>query len=131
MSGGSCGPPVLWLSANAFQFFRRLRRALFRSSFPLLRCFRSFSVPQSFPYLFRSSVPFLRLFRTSFVPLFRSSDFSVPISFLFSVLLSARHVLDGGVFRQQGNFGFSKLLGSNKVGVPDVFDLPFWKVSEV
>ena len=37
MSGGSGAQPVLWLSTDAVQFFRRLRRALFRSSFAFLR----------------------------------------------------------------------------------------------
>ena len=100
------------------------------SSGILVRLFRSSSVLQTFPFLFRSSFLLLRLFRSYFVPLFLSSDFSVPllflfsalqtfpflfvplfrssdfsarISFLFSVLLSARHFLDGGVFRSIGN----------------------------
>ena len=107
----SWGPPVLWLSTHAVQLFRRLRRALFRSSFAFLS-----SVRQTLPFLFRSSflssdfsVPLLFLFSALqtfpflFVPLFRSSDFSARISFLFSVLVSARHVLDGGFFRSIGN----------------------------
>ena len=74
MSGGCSGRPVLWLSTHAVQFFRRLRRALFRSSFAFL-----FFVRQTFPFPFGSSFPFFRLFRSSFVRLFCSSDFSVPI----------------------------------------------------
>ena len=61
LSGGSGGLPVLCFSTNAVQFFRRLRRVLFRSSFALL-----FDTGQTFPFLFRSS------------------DFSVPLSFPFS-----------------------------------------------
>ena len=84
MSGGSGGPPVLWLSTNASQFSLRLRRAVFRSSFAFL-----LSIRQTFPFLVRC------------LPLFR---FVYPISFLFSVLLSARHFLDGAVFRSVGNY---------------------------
>ena len=77
------------------------------SSFLFVRLFRSYFVPFclssnfSVPLLFLWSA--LQTFPFLFVPLFRSSDFSVPISFLFSVLLSARHFLDGGVFRSIGN----------------------------
>ena len=39
----------------------------------LVRLFRSSSVLQTFPFLFRSSFLLLRLFRSYFVPLFRSS----------------------------------------------------------
>ena len=67
-------------------------------SFPFFFCFL-FSFLQTFPFLFCSSFLLFKLFRSYFVPLFRSSDFSDRISFLFSVLLSARHFLDGGVFR--------------------------------
>ena len=41
---------------------------------------------------------------------FRFSDFSVPVSLLLSASLSARHFLDGGVFRQQGIDAFSMFL---------------------
>ena len=54
----SVGWPVLWLSASAAKNFRRLRRALFRSSFVFLR----YSL-QTFPFLFRSLFP---LFSTSY-----------------------------------------------------------------
>ena len=67
--------------------------------------------------LLHSSFSFVRLFRSHLVRLFLSSDFSVRLcssfllfrlfrsySILFSVLLSARHLRGGGVFRQQGNF---------------------------
>ena len=90
MSRASGGPPPLWLSADAVQCFLRLHRTLFCSSSAFL-----FSVRQTFPLLGRFSI----------VPLFRSSDFSVPISLLFCVLLSARHSLRGGAFRSIGNFG--------------------------
>ena len=56
--------------------------------------------------LFSVLLSLFSLFRSSFVPLLGSSDFSVPLSFLFSVLLFAPHVLDGGVFRSIGNFVF-------------------------
>ena len=81
---------------------------LLHSSFPFVRLFRSYFVPLflssdfSVPLLFLFSA--LQTFPFLFVPLFRSSDFSARISFLFSVLLSARHFLDGGVFRSIGNF---------------------------
>ena len=82
---------------------------LFRSSFVPLFLSSDFSVPisflfsflQTFPFLFCSSLPLFRPFRSSFVPLLRSS--TVHSLFLFSVLLSARHFLDGGVFRSIGN----------------------------
>ena len=69
---------------------------IFLSSFQLLKIFRS-----SFVFLFWS----LQALCSYFVPLFRSSDFSVPTSFLF---------LDSGAFRQQDNkFNdwFSKIVG--------------------
>ena len=81
---------------------------LLHSSFPFVRLFRSYFVPLflssdfSVPLLFLFSA--LQTFPFLFVPLFRSSDFSARISFLFSVLLSARHFLDGGVFRSIGIF---------------------------
>ena len=79
-----CLRPVLWLSTNAVHFVIFPRRSLFCSSFAFLFSFR-----QTFPILVRSSFPLFRLFRSCL--------------FLFSVLLSARHFLDGGVFRSIGN----------------------------
>jgi len=38
------------------------------------------------------------------VPFSHSSDFFAGISFLFSVLVSPRHFLEGGMFRSIGNF---------------------------
>jgi hypothetical protein len=54
-----------------------------------------FFVPQTCPYLFGSSFSFVKLFHSYFVRLYRSSDSFVYMSLLFSVLLSARHLLDG------------------------------------
>ena len=61
MSGGSCAPPVLWISINAVQFF--------------VACCALF-----FVRLLHSSFDLVRLFPF----LFRSSDFSAPLRFLFS-----------------------------------------------
>ena len=36
MSGGSCGPPFMWLSTNAVQCFLRQSRTFFRSFFAFL-----------------------------------------------------------------------------------------------
>ena len=80
MSGGSGAPPVLWLSTNKVQFFRRPRRALFRLSFAFL-----FYTRQTFPFFFRSS------------------DFSAPLRSSFPLVNNSRNFWDGGVFRQQGN----------------------------
>ena len=60
-----------------------MRRALVRSSFAFF-----FVGRQAFP-----------IFRTSFVPLFRSSDFSVLVSFLSSVRSSSRSPIG----RQRGS----------------------------
>ena len=54
--------------------------------------------------MFSVLLSLFRLFRSSFVPLLSSSNFFVRILFLLSVLLFARHVIDGGVFRSIGNF---------------------------
>ena len=51
----------------------------------LVRLFCSSSTPQIFPFLFHSSFPFVKLFGSFSVPLLRSSDFCVPIYFVFSV----------------------------------------------
>ena len=76
MSGSSGGLPVLWLSTNAAQFFRRLRRALFRQVFSV-ECFMSSVFRQAFSVKRFPSNVFLR---------------------------HGRHFRDGGVFRQQSNF---------------------------
>ena len=109
MSSGSSGLVVPWLSTHAvqltvpmgddIQIVLRLRRALFRSSLAFLRY-----TLQTFPLLRRSSSSLCSLFRSYVAPLYRSSDFSVPMSFLFIVLLSGRHFSDGGVFRSIGIF---------------------------
>ena len=114
MSGGSGGRPVLWLSTNAVQFFLRLRRALFRSSLAFLRY-----TLQTFPLLRRSSSSLCSLFRSYVAPLYRSSDFSVPMSFLFNALqtfpfgsFSSFPLIpfNGGVFRSIGNYTLAFLL---------------------
>ena len=98
-------PSYVLVTTNAGQCFLRLRRALSRSSFAFLFYARQtfpsllhssdcsvslrflFSTRRTFPFLCRPSSPFFRLFRSYFVPRFRSSDLTVLISFLFSVLL--------------------------------------------
>ena len=78
MSGGSSAWPVLWLSTNAVQLTVAIGDdgQLMSSASGAL-----FSV-----LLVHFSLKFVRLFRTSSVPLFRSSNFSVPVSFLFVAL---------------------------------------------
>ena len=104
---------MTWYKCSTICFFAcggPLSVLLLHSSFPFVRLFRSYFVPLflssdfSVPLLFLFSA--LQTFPFLFVPLFRSSDFSARISFLFSVLLSARHFLDGGVFRSIGIFFF-------------------------
>ena len=108
MSWASCGPPVIWLSTNAINFSvacgALFSILLFRSSDFSVSLRFLCSALQTFPFLVRSTCSLFRLFRSHVVPLCRSSDFSVPISLLFSVLLSTRQFLDGGVFRSIGNF---------------------------
>ena len=98
MSGGSCGEPVLQLLTSVVQLTVPIG-----DDGPLMyhfffACGAFFSV-----FLLHSSFPLVKLFRSSFVALLSFSDFSVPFWFLFSVLLSARHFLDGAVFRSVGS----------------------------
>ena len=74
MSGGSGGWPVLWLSTNAVHFF--------------LACGALFSV-----LLLHSSLSLFRLLRSYVVPLYRSSDFSLPMSFLVIALQTFEYVV--------------------------------------
>ena len=103
-SGASSGPPVLWLSTHAVQSEMSVLPAVFPSEISVRRV------------IFSADMSVLQL---SEIPLFRSPNFSAPLSFLFaalqtfpfrfvsfSALLSACHSLDGWVFRGKGNHMF-------------------------
>ena len=94
----SCLWPVLWLSTNAVQLAVPIGddgQLMSFSLLPLARPMTKYKYTSFFSSPAARSSPFL-----FYIPLFSSSYFSVPILFLFSVLL----LLDGGVFRSIGNF---------------------------